>query len=89
MVHYKSIKTTINAPGWAKAIIDIMIKYYDLLDLILTNCHLKVIAILNKGQAKTILLATLQQLFYSYLLSVTAGVGYPQKGTSVQTLQIL
>ena len=37
MVHYESVKVTINVPGFAKIIINIVVKYYSLLDLIITN----------------------------------------------------
>ena len=37
MVHYKSVKITINAPGLVKVIIDIVIRHHGLLDSIITD----------------------------------------------------
>ena len=37
IIHYKPVKATINAPGLAKVIIDIVIKHHGLLDSIITN----------------------------------------------------
>ena len=37
MVYYKLIKITINAPRLAKIIIDLLVRHYRLLDLIVTN----------------------------------------------------
>ena len=37
MVHYKLVKVTIGAPRLIKVIINIVIRYYGLLDLIITN----------------------------------------------------
>ena len=34
MVHYKPVKITINAPGQAEVIIDVVVKHYRLLDSI-------------------------------------------------------
>ena len=37
MVHYKLVKITIDAPGLAEVIIDIVIRYYGLFDSIITD----------------------------------------------------
>ena len=37
MVHYKLVKVTINAPGLAKVIINVVVRHHGLLDLIVTN----------------------------------------------------
>ena len=37
MVHYKPIKVTINAPGLAKVIINVVVRHHGLLDLIVTD----------------------------------------------------
>ena len=37
MVHYKSVKVTIDAPGLAKVILDVMLRHYGLLDSIMTD----------------------------------------------------
>ena len=37
MVNYKSVKITINAPGFIEIIINIVVKYYRLLDSIVTD----------------------------------------------------
>ena len=37
MVHYKPVKVTINAPGLAEVIIDVVVQYYDLPDSIISE----------------------------------------------------
>ena len=37
MIHYEPMKITINAPGLAEVIIDVMIRHYVLLDSIITD----------------------------------------------------
>ena len=37
MVYYKPVKVTINAPGLAKIIIDVVVRYHSLPDLIVTD----------------------------------------------------
>ena len=37
MVHYKLVKVTINAPGLAKVIINVVVRHHGFLDLIITN----------------------------------------------------
>ena len=37
MVYYKSVKVTIDAPGLAKVIIDIVVRYHDLLNYIISD----------------------------------------------------
>lgn len=37
IIHYEPIKVTINTPGLAKVILDMVIRYYGLLDLIVTD----------------------------------------------------
>ena len=37
MIYYKPVKITINAPGLAKVIIDVTVRYYGLPDSIVTN----------------------------------------------------
>ena len=37
MVHYKPVKITLNAPGLAKVIIDVVVRHHELLNLIVTN----------------------------------------------------
>ena len=37
MMHYKLVKITINAPGLAKVIIDIVVRHQDLPDSIITD----------------------------------------------------
>ena len=37
MVYYKSVKITIDAPGFIEIIVDIVVKHYSLLDSIVTN----------------------------------------------------
>ena len=37
MVHYKLVKTTINAPGLAEVIIDVIVRHHSLSNLIVTN----------------------------------------------------
>ena len=37
MVHYKLVKITLDAPGLAKVIIDVVVRHHRLLDSIVTN----------------------------------------------------
>ena len=37
MVHYEPVKVTINAPGLAEIIMDVVVRYYNFLDLIVTD----------------------------------------------------
>ena len=38
MVHYEPVKVTIDAPGLAKVIIDMVVRHHDLSDSIVSNC---------------------------------------------------
>ena len=37
MVYYEQVKVTINAPGLAKVIIDVVVRHYSLFDSIISN----------------------------------------------------
>ena len=37
IVHYEQVKVTIDAPGLAEVIIDVIVRHYNLLDSIITN----------------------------------------------------
>lgn len=38
MIDYESVKVTIDTPGLAKVIIDMVVRYHDLLDSIVSDC---------------------------------------------------